>query len=465
MGWPTKYKGPQIDEALEKGRNLRVVNNGWVRLESSTASPTLLGELKSPGNYVTFFWSDGPDLGGDVASPLNITVVMIGGTYNQFVDIAGKQFRRAADSNGNYGAWTADQTAGTINAGPVAPTYPVNGATMWLDTSKPAAPSLKIYLNDKWQLVMPELAMKTSVYDQRGKATDIFKYIEDRVAEAALGVLGEDIISHIEDNTIHVTEEERERWNAAATMETVNAAANTLEQNLQTTVKNTVAKDIQKVETLTTDVARVETTLSDHTKNSTIHPTAAKQQEWDNKAAAGHGHNLDGKVTVDVDHITGTIPLSKLPFEVKERVYKATNEAAVYATAKNPVHNGDALYVESTDYTTWYYVVDDTYLGSSTPAKAFKKFVSYVNIPWGSISQKPTTLSGYGISDAATAEDFARVEEELGQIGGSLPNTVDLSGMVDANTLYNEAVANLLVLDKAMVVLESAIATLETIAQ
>ncbi len=465
MGWPTKYKGPEIDEALEKGRNLRVVNNGWVRLNSSTASPTALGELKSPGNYVTYFWSDGPDLGNSTATPLNITVVMIDGICHQFVDIAGKQFRRAANNDGNYGQWTADQTAGTINAGPIAPSYPVDGVTIWLDTSDPESPGLKLYRNGKWQTIIPETAMKASVYDPQGKATDIFKYIEDCVAEATLGVYVEDFTAHNENSTIHVTEQERSRWNASATMEQVNAAADELEQNLQQTVQEVVAADIAKVESLTASANNLQNTLQQHATNTNLHPTTAKQQEWDAKAAAVHEHNLDGRVTVDAAHIVGTIPLDKLPFEVKERVYKAANEAAVYATNKNPVHNGDAIYVEEGEDTTWYFVVDDTYLGSAEPQKAFKKFSAKENVDWSYITGTPTTLGGYGIEDAATAEDLAEVREDISDLEDTLPATMDLSGTADANTLYNEAVENLLVLDKAMTVLDSAIVILEEIAK
>lgn len=64
-GYPTKYTGIQIDDALEKGRKLRVVNNGWIRLNSSSTTPTDLSSLKNPGNYVTSFWTNGPDLGED----------------------------------------------------------------------------------------------------------------------------------------------------------------------------------------------------------------------------------------------------------------------------------------------------------------------------------------------------------------------------------------------------------------
>lgn len=465
MGYPTKYKGPEIDEALEKGRNLRVVNNGWVRLNSSTASPTALGELKSPGNYLTYFWSDGPDLGNSTATPLNITVVMIDGKYHQFVNIAGKQFRRAANDDGNYTQWTTEQAEGAINAGPISPSYPVDGVTIWLDTSDPDSPELKLYFNGEWQSIIPEQAMKAAVYDPQGKATDIFKYIEDRVAEATLGVYVEDFIAHTENSTVHVTEQERGRWNAAATMDHVYYAADELERNLQQTVQEAVSDDIAKVDSLTSTANGLEDTLRDHTTNTTIHPTAAKQQEWDAKAPAIHQHNLDGRVTVDAAHIVGTIPLDKLPFDVKERVYKADNEAAVYATKKNPVHNGDAIYVESGEDTTWYFVIDDTYLGTSQPEKAFKKFSAQKNIKWSSITETPTTLSGYGIEDAASAEDLAEVREDINNLEETLPTTIDLSGTADANTLYNEAVANLLVLDKAMTVLESAIVILEEISK
>ena len=363
MGWPSKYNGPQIDEALERGRGIRIVNNGWIRLESSNESPTNLGDHKNPGNYTTAFWTDGPDLGDISASPLNFSVISLNGDIYQFATIAGNTYSRVMTSEEtNYGSWSIDQTSGAINPGATAPAAPVDGKTLWLDTSNVEAATLKLYVNGEWQEVIPEAVMQASVYDPQGKKSDIFKFIEDTIAAASLGSISDEVEAHIEDSSIHATEEEKTKWNAAATTTDIDNAVAEIKSELLAEVESVVSADIEKVDSLTESVGELQTSIDEHIADETIHPTAEMQANWDSKSDGDHTHNLDGRVIIDADHIDGEIPFDKLPYDVKERVYEVETLAELYALQKDPIHNGDAVYVKANN--GWYFVVDDTYLGA-----------------------------------------------------------------------------------------------------
>ena len=116
MGWPTRYSKSQITEALYKSQITRIVNNGWTRLNSSSTNPTVLGDLKEYGNYVTSFYSDGPNLGENVISPINVVVTNIGSDTYQYITAADRKFYRIMKSGTQvYGAWAVEKVEGSIN--------------------------------------------------------------------------------------------------------------------------------------------------------------------------------------------------------------------------------------------------------------------------------------------------------------------------------------------------------------
>ncbi len=427
-GYPTKYTGIQIDEALEKGRNLRVVNNGWIRLNSTSTTPTDLNSLKNSGNYITSFWTNGPDLGSDSTNPLNIVIVMVNNDRYQFATIANKKYKRSMSSGEtSYGPWAIDQTDGAINPGPSAPSSSINGETLWLDTSNPNAPALKIYINNEWKEVIPETAMKESVYDPQGKKSDIFAYIDDAIAAASLNTSGIDFEKHIKDTVIHVTEEDKQRWNSAATQDTVNDAANSLQSTLEAKVAEVVSGDIDKINSLTETANTLKSNIDAHIANKTIHPSSEKQVEWDSKADGDHTHHLDGKVTVDLDHVTGTLSSDLFPYDIKERVYIKNSEEEVYAITKNPVHNGDVICVEGENGNEWYFVVDDSYLGKTN--EWTEGTISDTNRDWYSVCYGNDKF----VAVASNTNVFAYSTDGITWKEGNLPVNAEWSSICYGN--------------------------------
>lgn len=116
----------------------------------------------------------------------------------------------------------------------------------------------------------------------------------------------------------------------------------------------------------------------------------------------------DIPTTYDASKITGTIKLQNLPAGALERLYVADNEEARLALTTAEVQNGDVVKQEDTG--TMYYVKDDTKLGSpETAAQAFEVFTagSATSVPWSGVTGTPTTLGGYGITDAVNSSEKA----------------------------------------------------------
>lgn len=116
----------------------------------------------------------------------------------------------------------------------------------------------------------------------------------------------------------------------------------------------------------------------------------------------------DIPTTYDASKITGTIKLQNLPAGALERLYVADDEEARLALTTAEVQNGDVVKQEDTG--TMYYVKDDTKLGSpDTAAQAFEVFTagSATSVPWSGVTGTPTTLGGYGITDAVNSSEKA----------------------------------------------------------
>lgn len=118
-------------------------------------------------------------------------------------------------------------------------------------------------------------------------------------------------------------------------------------------------------------------------------------------------YKTDIPTTYDATKINGVIPVANLPAGALERMYVADNAAARLALTTTEVQNGDT--VKDADTGLLWYVSDDTKLGSDTPEAAFTQYTAgaATSVPWSGVSGTPTTLNGYGITDAVNTADLA----------------------------------------------------------
>ena len=358
------YTGSQIDEALRKASTMRIVNNGWILLESSETKPIDLNTLINPGNYSVNYWTNGPGARNELGYPASVTVLNIANVLYQFFTIGSTSYnRKSGEGNQDFGTWNIDQSTGAMNPGPDAPSSPVDGKTTWLDTSSAANPTFKLFLNGEWVEIIPTGLMQAVIYDPSGRRTDIFAYIDNEIAKLDPTVIEMDFASHIEDHTIHVTADEKNKWNTNATIENITSKIQELGPAITIKTEEIVGDDITKIDELTNDLSNFNASLNEHASNSEIHPTLQKQNEWDSKAAGDHQHYLDGNVKITVDDIEGEIGDDLIPFNLKERAYIVASDEERLKLKYNPVHNGDAICVTEESGDKWYFVLREELLG------------------------------------------------------------------------------------------------------
>ena len=102
---------------------------------------------------------------------------------------------------------------------------------------------------------------------------------------------------------------------------------------------------------------------------------------------------------------TGTIDLARLPASAIETLYITENATTLAAVTKEQAQNGDTIKVASTG--VMYFVTDDTKLGTTDYMQGLVEYTagtaSAVN--WSGIANKPSTLQGYGITDAVSSTE------------------------------------------------------------
>ena len=352
MGWPTKYTGEIMDSTLEKGRQMKTSNNGWIRMQSSESKPTDLNNLKNTGNYITEYWTNGPDiLVNTKIKPVNITVNDIGGILYQFLSVREVIFSRQILENGTATPWIIDQSNGAFTRGTTAPTNPVDGKTLWLDSSDSNNAILKLYINGNWVEIRSKNIMKKSVYDPQGKATDIYEYIEKAINKGNLdaGITDmTDYSKHIQDSSIHITEDELTTLKNLPTTETLKERTDEIKSGIKTSVETVIGTDKTKYETVTSSMKTLNDKYTTHTTDTTIHPTNENRKKWNSKADKNHVHRAeDHTVKISYDKVTGGLPTSVMPYYVKERAYKINSEDELKNITKNPYHSGDVFYKEA----------------------------------------------------------------------------------------------------------------------
>ena len=368
MGYRIGYNGPQVDDLLQKGYKYSVINNGWTKLESSDLAATNLDTLVTPGNYSTSFWQNGP-IQLVTNGPINVCVTKdsSSNTLYQTIYDAGKIYIRSTTSTSFSNTWREEQNNSSLEIGASTPVNPSDNY-IWIDTSGDA-PVIKIYKENRgeWVAVSAADLAKKSVYDKNNVGKPFTTYLDEKIAEGDLATAENTYKKHIvegEDtgNPIHVTSEEKLKWNAGISTSEADTLINKFKKDMQTYADGKVNTSSTKINDLTTEVNDQKRIMDNHMGDNTIHLTADQVTAFDNKAAGDHTHLNDGTVTVSTTNLTGLIPIERLDPTVLERNYTVSSYDDLFNLTKNEVQNGDSVYVNETHPSAWF-VVDDSKLG------------------------------------------------------------------------------------------------------
>lgn len=138
-----------------------------------------------------------------------------------------------------------------------------------------------------------------------------------------------------------------------------------------------------------------------------------------------------GLQNIDAGQIkTGTLPLSVIPHGALERMYVVEEEADLATITSEQVQNGDTVRVNGG---AMYYVTDATKLGTGDYMQGLAVYTAGTasSVNWSGVQGTPTTLSGYGITDAVNANEKV-TEANAGNAGkilvlnaeGKLPTSI-----------------------------------------
>ena len=112
-----------------------------------------------------------------------------------------------------------------------------------------------------------------------------------------------------------------------------------------------------------------------------------------------------GLQNIDAGQIkTGTLPLSVIPHGALERMHVVENAGDLATVTSEQVQNGDTIRVNGG---SMYFVTDDTKLGTGDYMQGLAEYTAGTasSVNWSGVQGKPTTLEGYGITDAVKANE------------------------------------------------------------
>lgn len=153
---------------------------------------------------------------------------------------------------------------------------------------------------------------------------------------------------------------------------------------------------------------------------------------------------LKGEIkAIDAAWITsGVISIDRLPSAVVERMYVAATAADLANLTTAQVQNGDTVKVAESG--AMYFVVDETKLGTADYMSGLSQYTAGIasQVDWSGVINKPTTIAGYGITDAVNSNEKV-AEATAGNAGKIL--TIGADGKLaasitgDAATLGGQA--------------------------
>ena len=134
--------------------------------------------------------------------------------------------------------------------------------------------------------------------------------------------------------------------------------------------------------------------------------------------------------------LIGVIPIDLIPKGAVERCVVVADDEARFALTAEQVQTGDTVKVTATN--KMYFVKDDTKLATEDGYEVYTAG-SATSVPWSGVTERPTTIDGYGITDAVNSSEVVTTAtaNKLLKLDASGKLPADITG--DAATLGGKA--------------------------
>ena len=137
----------------------------------------------------------------------------------------------------------------------------------------------------------------------------------------------------------------------------------------------------------------------------------------------GIDSNLSNFDAAWVKSINGSkLPLDVIPSGALERLYRISTISILADSSAtgypSNVENGDTI--QALDTALMYYVTDASVLGTPNYTSGINIYTAggATSVEWANVQSKPTTLSGYGITDGATQSAVQSLDDQLNSANG-----------------------------------------------
>ncbi len=166
--------------------------------------------------------------------------------------------------------------------------------------------------------------------------------------------------------------------------------------------------------------------------NAAITAGTGTKISYDSKGLVTAGDSLIASdiPSLDAGKVTsGVFDIARIPASALERLVQVASQAARYALTTATVQSGDT--VKQLDTGIMYVVVDTANLANAAGYVEYSAGTA-ASVPWSGVTSKPTTLSGYGITDASSTTHAHGNITASGTIGtaAGLPVVTGTSGVV-----------------------------------
>lgn len=408
----------ELDSLIDKLLNYHPEDYATTVLGESTSidlKTYFLSLVRIPfGNFIIYRYSNGPT--GVTTSPIQMSIVEMEyqGVFSQYQIIVDLNKIYLRDCSSFSAKWIdiSNQTNSGIELVAIhrGETEPSVKSGLWV---KPNG-ELHLFSESKQEWISPSIddMLSMSVYNQNRITESPSEYYDAKTQY-------DEFIQHTENKftLIHVSALEKDYFdNIILSKEDFAAIVNRTKAQMIQEITN----KYNEVTGYANNKTIYDTTKAAYDGHIDVHLNETDFDKWSAKADADHTHTDASLHRVQIsgaDIVSGTISPSKLPDEIKERVYKidnmddlASEEAAALRTSK--YHTGNKLVytnnsLESKDY-IWYRIADQSKIGTSEYMDGLHKFRATAKneIRFADISATPETLDGYGITDGVTITDF-----------------------------------------------------------
>ena len=190
--------------------------------------------------------------------------------------------------------------------------------------------------------------------------------------------------------------------------------------------------------------SEVDSSLSNYVlKNVDISSGTHTKITYDSKGLVLSGESLQSSdiPSLDASKITsGVFDIERLPKSAIERLVIVTDDAGRFNLTTSDVQNGDTVKVNSTS--KMYFVVDDSNLNTESGYCEYSAGTA-ASVPWSGVTGKPSTVSGYGITDAYTkTETDGKIAAIPEQVNADWNSSSGKSQILNKPTVMSGATAS-----------------------